>query len=94
VIQSATEQIIKEVFMIQLSIEEPKIEKFFNSSKDEIMRALKFIVDNDIRDFSQVNTTSGLSEEQKKELDSRTDSFHKNRSIGRDWDAIKSELER
>jgi len=31
--------------MIQLSIEEPKIEKFFNSSKDEIMKALKFIVE-------------------------------------------------
>jgi len=38
--------------MIQLSIEEPKIEKFFNSSKDEIMKALRFIVDNDINDFS------------------------------------------
>lgn len=80
--------------MIQLSIEEPKIEKFFNSSKDEIMKALKFIVDNDIRDFSQTNTTSELSEEQKKELDSRINSFHENRSMGREWSAIKSELKR
>lgn len=80
--------------MIQLSIEEPKIEKFFNSSKDEIMKALKFIVDNDIRDFSQANTTSELSEEQKRELDSRIGSFHENRSMGREWSAIKSELKR
>jgi hypothetical protein len=54
--------------MIQLSIEEPKIEKFFNSSKDEIMKALRFIVDNDIHDFSQINNTAELSEEQKKNL--------------------------
>lgn len=80
--------------MIQLSIEEPKIEKFFNSSKDEIMKALKFIVDNDIHDFSQVNNTSELSEEQKKELASRINSFHENRSIGRSWDDIKNDLER
>lgn len=80
--------------MIQLSIKEPKIEKFFNSSKDEIMKALKFIVDNDIHDFTQINNTSGLSEEQKKELSSRIDSFHKNPSIGRAWDDIKKDLER
>lgn len=80
--------------MIQLSIEEPKIEKFFNSSKDEIMKALKFIVDNDIHDFSETNSTSELSEEQKKELASRVNSFHENRSIGRNWNDIKKDLER
>jgi hypothetical protein len=80
--------------MMQLSIEEPKIEKFFNSSKDEIMKALRFIVDNDIHDFSQISNTSELSEEQKKELDSRITSFYKDRSIGRDWKDIKSDLER
>ncbi|MDD2449113.1 MAG: addiction module protein [Sulfurimonas sp.] len=80
--------------MIQLSIQEPKIEKFFNGSKDEIMKALKFIVDNNIHDFSQINSTSELSEEQKKELASRINSFHENRSIGRDWNDIKSDLER
>ena len=80
--------------MIQLSIEEPKIEKFFNSSKDEILKALKFIVDNDIHDFSPINNTSELSEEQKKELDSRTKSFHKDTSIGRNWNDIKNDLER
>lgn len=80
--------------MIQLSIEEPKIEKFFNSSKVEIMKALKFIVDNDIHDFSQINNSSELSEEQKKELTCRINSFHENRSIGRAWDDIQKELER
>jgi hypothetical protein len=83
----------EEVFMIQLSIEEPRIEKFFNSSKDEIMKALQFLVDNDIHDFSQINNTSELSEEQKKELDSRINSFHENPSIGREWSDIKKDLE-
>ena len=80
--------------MIQLSIENTKIENFFNSSKDEIMKALKFIVDNDIHDFSPINNTSDLSEEQKKELNSRINSFHEDRSIGRNWSDIKSDLER
>jgi putative addiction module component (TIGR02574 family) len=80
--------------MIQLSIEEPKIEKFFNSSKDEIMKALKFIVDNDIHDFSQINNTSELSEEQKKELHSRINSFHKDPLMGRKWDDVKNDLKR
>ena len=80
--------------MIHLSIEEPKIEKFFNSSKDEIMKALKFIVDNDIHDFSQINNTSELCDEQKEELNSRIISFHEDRSIGRNWDAIKVDLQR
>lgn len=80
--------------MIQLSIEEPKIENFFHSSKEEIMKALKFIVDNNIHDFSSINNTSELSEEQKKELNSRINSFHNNPSIGRNWDDIKTELEK
>ncbi|MDF1881924.1 hypothetical protein JHD50_11555 [Sulfurimonas sp. MAG313] len=79
--------------MIQLYIEEPKIEKFFNSSKDEILKALKFIVDNEIHDFSLINNTSELTEDQKKELDSRIYSFHKDPSIGRSWDDIKNSLE-
>ncbi|QOY53568.1 addiction module protein [Candidatus Sulfurimonas marisnigri] len=80
--------------MIQLSIEEPKIENFFNSSKEEILKALKFIVDNDIHDFSTRNNTSELNEAQKKELNSRIDSFHKDPSLGRNWDEIKNDLER
>lgn len=84
----------QEKLMIELSIEEPKIEKFFNSSKDEIMKALKFIVDNDIHDFSPINNTTELSEEQKKELDSRINSFHKDPTIGRNWNDVKNDLER
>jgi len=80
--------------MLQLSIEEPHIEKFFNSSKDEIMKALKFIVENDIHDFSRINNTSELSEDQKKELVSRIGSFHKDRTIGRNWNDVKETLER
>ena len=80
--------------MIQLSIEEPKIENFFNSSKEEIMKALKFIVDNEIHDFSSINNTSELSEDQKKELTTRISSFHKDPSIGRDWNEIKNNLKK
>ena len=80
--------------MIQLSIEESKIEEYFNSSKEEIMKALKFIVDNEIHDFSPINNTSELSEEQKKELSSRIDSFHKDPSMGRQWNEVKADLER
>ena len=75
--------------MMQLSIEEPKIENFFNSSKEEILKALKFIVDNDIHDFSPINNVSELNNEQKKELNSRINSFHKDPSLGRNWDEIR-----
>lgn len=78
--------------MIQLSIDEPKIEKFFNSSKDEIMKALNFIVDNKIHDFSQTNNSSELSEEQRIELNFRINSFQKDRFIGREWNDIKNDL--
>ncbi len=80
--------------MIQLSIQEPKIEEYFNSSKEEIMQALKFIVDNEIHDFSPINNTSTLSEEQKKELASRSDSFHEEPLMGRYWNDVKADLER
>jgi len=40
-----------EIVMILLSIEEPKIEQFFNNSKDEIIKTLKFIADNNLKDF-------------------------------------------
>jgi hypothetical protein len=79
--------------MINLSIEEPKIEKFFNSSKDEIMKALRFLVDNDIHDFSFTPNTE-LSAEQKEELQLRIDTFHEDPSIGRSWDEVKKDLKR
>jgi len=78
--------------MMQFAIQEPKIEQFFNHSKEEILKALEFIVDNNIRDFN--TNTSQLSTEQKKELDSRIESFHNNPSIGRSWNEIKHNLTR
>lgn len=78
--------------MIQLSIKEPKIEKFFNHSKDEIMKALKFIVDNNIKDFEINQNSSELSIEQQKELNSRISSFHNDPSIGRSWNEVKSDI--
>lgn len=78
--------------MMHLAIEEPKIEQFFHHSKDEIMKALKFIVDNNIKDFSIDSKSLELSTEQKIELDSRILSFHNDRTIGRSWEEVKSDL--
>ena len=78
--------------MMQLAIEEPKIEEFFHHSKDEVMKALKFIVDNNIKDFSIDNKNLELSMEQKMELDLRISSFHNNRTMGRSWEEVKSDL--
>jgi len=80
--------------MMQISIHEPKIEQFFNHSKDEMIRALKFIVDNNIKDFELDHKNLTLSNEQKKELHSRLESFHNNPSMGRSWNEIKSSISR
>lgn len=78
--------------MIQLAIEEPKIEKFFHHSKDEVLKALKFIVDNNIKDFTTNDNNLELSIEQKEELNSRIKSFHNDPSIGRSWNEIKTDI--
>ena len=78
--------------MIQLAIKEPKIEQFFNHSKDEILKALQFIVDNNIKDFNINKSDLELSVEQKEELDVRIKSFHKNPSMGRSWNEIKNTI--
>ena len=80
--------------MMQLAIEEPRIEQFFHHSKDEIMKALKFIVDNNIKDFSIDNKSLELSMEQKRELDLRISSFHNDRTMGRSWEEVKSDVVR
>lgn len=78
--------------MIHLAIEEPKIEQFFHHSKEEIIKALKFIVENDIKDFALDTQALELSTEQKNELNSRVASFHNDRTIGRSWEEIKKNL--
>lgn len=83
-----------EAVMIQLSIDEPAIEQFFNHSKEEIINTLKFIADNNLKDFIRDKSEYGLSEAQKKELDSRLKSFHNNPSMGRTWDEVKAGLKR
>ena len=80
--------------MMQFSIQEPKIEQFFNHSKDEIIKALNFIVDNNIKDFGTNQNNLELSAEQKEELNSRISSFHNEPSIGRSWDEIKRDISR
>jgi len=80
--------------MIQLSIEEPNIEAFFNHSKEEIVNTLKFIADNNLKGFMRDKNEYELSREQKKELESRVNSFHTDLSLGRTWDEVKSGLER
>ena len=80
--------------MIQVIIEEPKIEQFFNNSKDEILNTLKFIADNNLKGFTRDKHEYELSEIQKKELNSRMESFHNNPSMGRTWDEVKAGLKR
>jgi len=78
--------------MMQLAIEEPKIEQFFNNSKEEVLKALKFMVDNNFKDFNTTQDNLELSIEQKEELNSRIESFHNNPSIGKSWTEIKAQL--
>ena len=77
--------------MINLSIEEPKIEQFFNNSKEEVINALRFIVDNNIK-YLNTNTSCELSHKQKEELDLRILSFHKDPTIGKSWSELKSKI--
>jgi len=80
--------------MIQLQIEEPAIEQFFNNSKEEIINTLKFIADNNLKGFIRDKNEYELSSEQKKELETRVNSFHANPSLGRTWDEVKARLKR
>ncbi len=80
--------------MIQISIEEPKIEQFFNHSKEEIINTLKFIAENNLKDFMRDKYEYELSDIQKKELDLRIKSFHRNPSMGKTWAEVKAGLKR
>ena len=55
---------------------------------------IRFIVDNNIKDFGINQKSLELSTEQKKELNSRVSSFHNDPSIGRSWNEIKSNISR
>jgi len=78
--------------MIELVISEPTIEDFFNHSEDEILKALRFIVDNNIQDYKTYQDSIELTNEQKEKLNLRIISFHKNRTIGKSWNEIKNSL--
>lgn len=75
--------------MISLSIQEAKIEHFFKHSQEEMIKALRFIVEHEI---NYAEPLDELSVEQKKELSSRIESYHNDRSIGKSWSDIKSSL--
>lgn len=83
-----------ESLMIQISIEEPSIEKFFNHSKEEIINTLKFIAENNLKGFQHSKNDYALTEIQKVELDARLESFHNNPSMGRSWNEVKAGLKR
>ncbi|MEA3553206.1 MAG: addiction module protein [Campylobacterota bacterium] len=53
---------------------------------------MKFIVDNNIKDFTTNDNNLELSIEQKEELNSRIKSFHNDPSIGRSWNEIKTDI--
>lgn len=66
--------------MMKLAIQESKREQFFNHSKNENIETNK--------------NTLELSPKQKEELNSRISSFHSDPSVGRLWDAVKSDISR
>ena len=76
--------------MIQVAIEEPKIEAFFNHSQEEILKALRYLVNNNIKEFDR--QSSPLSKSQKQELDARIEEFYQDPTIARPWDEVKQEL--
>lgn len=80
--------------MIQVMIEEPTIEQFFNNSKEEILNTLKFIADNNLKGFTRDKHEYKLNEIQKNELNSRIESFHNNPSMGKTWNEVKAGLKR
>lgn len=80
--------------MIQLQIEEPSVEQFFNNSKEEIMKTLKFIAENNLQGFTRTKSEYELSKAQKKELNVRLESFHNDPSMGKTWDELKDGLKR
>ena len=79
---------------MQLQIEEPAIERFFNNSKEEIIKTLKFIAENNLKGFTRKQSEYELNEAQRKELNSRLESFHDNPSTGRTWDEVKAGIKR
>ena len=74
--------------MLQVVIKEPQIEQYFNNSENEILKALDFIVQNNIQEYKTIKNGS-LTQEQKQKLQDRIDSFASNRDIGTSWDSIK-----
>ena len=58
------------------------------------MSTIKFIVDNNIKDFGTNQNNLELSIEQKEELNLRISSFHNDPSIGRSWNEVKSDISR
>jgi len=73
---------------LQLAIQEPQLEQYFNHSKEEIIKALKFIANNNLKPYFLDKDTLALSSIQKQELHSRIETFHNNRDIGKTWKEI------
>ena len=47
---------------MQLAIQEPQIEQYFNYSQEEILQALKFIVDNNIKEYYRMVNEQGQTD--------------------------------
>ncbi len=69
--------------MIKLKIDNPEIEKFFGKS-DEVLKALDFLVKNDI-DYKNHIPSWHIEELEKREKE-----FFENPHAGNDWDKIKA----
>ncbi len=69
--------------MIELKIDNPKIETYFEKNED-IIKALDFIIENDI-DYKNHIPLWHIEELEKREKE-----FFKNPQVGNEWDSLKA----
>jgi hypothetical protein len=72
--------------MIHLAIDEPKIEQFFNHSSDKILQALRFLANNNIKDFNTLDITT----QQLLEAQNRLSDTKQNLDICNSWEEIEA----
>jgi len=72
--------------MLEICINEPEIENYFNHDKSKVLDTLRFLAKNNI-DFIQT-----LSDKQKESLTKREKSFFKNPNNTKNWEELKATL--
>ncbi|MEA1917347.1 MAG: hypothetical protein U9N42_07430 [Campylobacterota bacterium] len=81
--------------MIHIAIEEPKIENFFNNSKDEIIKVLRYIADNNVsfeKDLSKKDFTVSTIEDVQNRV-SNAENSNKYTSHDKFWNDLDNKIE-